>query len=109
MNLYLTKSLFSVNILTMNMSFLNQKTPKEIIKSLADRMRGTRKNLKLTQQKLSEKSGVSLGSVKRFERTGDISLISLVKISIAMSCEGELDNLFATKTFHSLQEVIEDQ
>jgi len=93
----------------MNTNFMKQKTPKEIIKSLAGRIRSTRKNLNLTQEKLSEKSGVSLGSVKRFERTGEISLVSLVKIAIALSCENELDSLFSTKTFRSLQEVIDGQ
>ena len=93
----------------MNSNFLSQKTPREIDNIIAQRMRGIRKRQKLSQEKLSEKSGVSLGSVKRFERSGEISLISLTKIAIALSCEDGLISLFAEQPFLSIQEVIDEQ
>ncbi|MDD3306944.1 MAG: helix-turn-helix transcriptional regulator [Acetobacterium sp.] len=93
----------------MNINFLNQKTPHEIDTMIAQRIRSIRKRQKLSQEKLSEKSGVSLGSVKRFERSGEISLISLTKIAIALNCEDELINLFAEQPFLSIQEVIDEQ
>jgi len=89
--------------------FLKQKNPTEINDGIAHRIRLMRKHLKLSQEKLSEKSGVSLGSVKRFERTGEISLISLTKIAIALSCDNELQNLFYDQPFKSIQEVIDGQ
>jgi len=97
------------NILTMNTEFFNQKTPKEIDNLIAQNIRSIRKRQKLSQEKLSEKSGVSLGSVKRFERSGEISLSSLTKIAIALKCEDELINLFENLTFESIQEVIDGQ
>lgn len=87
--------------------FLKQKTPKEIDAGIALRIRSIRKRMKRSQEKLSETSGVSLGSVKRFERTGEISLSSLTKIAIALSCEDELENLFSDRPFASIQEVID--
>lgn len=93
----------------MNNYYLNQKTPKEIDKAIALRIRSIRKVMKLTQEKLSEKSGVSLGSVKRFEHTGEISLSSLTKIAIAMECEHDLESLFSERPFKSIQEVIDGQ
>lgn len=93
----------------MNINFLTQKTPREIDAIIAQRIRNIRKRQKLSQEKLSEKSGVSLGSVKRFERSGEISLISLTKIAIALNCEDELINLFADQPFLSIQEVIDEQ
>jgi transcriptional regulator with XRE-family HTH domain len=93
----------------MNINFLTQKTPHEIDAIIAQRIRSIRKRQKLSQEKLSEKSGVSLGSVKRFERSGEISLISLTKIAIALNCEDELINLFAEQPFLSIQEVIDEQ
>lgn len=105
----MTKTVISDNILTMNINFLNQKTPHEIDAMIAQRIRDIRKRQKLSQQKLSEKSGVSLGSVKRFESSGEISLISLTKIAIALNCEDELINLFAEQPFLSIQEVIDEQ
>jgi transcriptional regulator with XRE-family HTH domain len=93
----------------MNIFKLNQITPKEIDKLIAERIRNIRKRKKISQEKLSEKSGVSLGSVKRFEGSGEISLISLTKIAIALNCENELVRLFEDIPFESIQEVIDEQ
>lgn len=46
-----------------------------------------RKEAKLTQEELSRKSGVSLGSLKRLETKGKISLESLIKIAFALGYE----------------------
>lgn len=93
----------------MNMFNFNKRTPAEINKLIAVRIRNIRKRKKLSQEKLSEKSGVSLGSVKRFEGSGEISLISLTKIAIALNCENELEELFENIPFESIQEVIDEQ
>ncbi len=73
------------------------------------RMRQRRKEKKLTQVQLSEHSDVSLGTLKRFERTGEISLSSLIKIGFALGCEGDFDELFSKKGYASIQEVIDEQ
>lgn len=93
----------------MNTFNFNQKTPKEISKLIVDRIRDIRKRKKLSQEKLSEKSGVSLGSVKRFENSGEISLSSLIKIAIALNCEDDFVQLFEDVPFESIQEVIDEQ
>jgi transcriptional regulator with XRE-family HTH domain len=93
----------------MNTFIFNQKTPNEISMMIASRIRDIRKRKKLSQQKLSEKSGVSLGSVKRFENSGEISLSSLIKIAIALNCEDDLEQLFKDVPFESIQEVIDGQ
>lgn len=87
-----------------NYNFLT-KTPREINQLIALRIRGIRKRRKISQKRLSEKSGVSLGSVKRFEQSGDISLISLTKIAIALEIEDELEHLFEKVPFLSIEEV----
>lgn len=58
---------------------------------------------------LAAKSGVSLGSIKRFEQSGEISLQSLTKLAIALEVEGELDTLFDSVPFQSIEEVINEQ
>ncbi len=93
----------------MNNIFLKSKTSKEINMEIANRMKNIRKRRKLSQIVLSEKSGVSLGSIKRFERQGDISLLSLTKIAIALEIEDELDALFSNVPYRSIQEVIDAQ
>ena len=93
----------------MNNFVFETKTPREIDQLLADRIRAIRRRRKISQQKLSEKSGVSYGSIKRFEQTGEISLLSLTRIAIALELEGELLDLFAEVPFRSIEEVIREQ
>ena len=94
-------------ILTMKDFVFNfeEVTPQEINKKIAERIRLIRKRRKLSQERLSEKSGVSLGSVKRFERSGEISLISLTKIAIALDLEQGLKDLFKDVPLLSLEEI----
>lgn len=92
----------------MNEFVLYKKTPREIDKLIADRIRAVRKRRKISQKKLSEKSGVSLGSVKRFESSGDISLISLTKIAFALELENELERLFENVPFLSIEEILNE-
>ena len=63
---------------------LYQKTWTEINLEIAKRMILLRKRKKISQKKLAAKSGVSLGSLKRFEQTGEISLQSFTKLAIAL-------------------------
>ncbi len=53
-------------------------------------------------------SGVSFGSVKRFETTGQISLLSLTKIAMALDMADELRNLFTQVPYKDIQEVINE-
>lgn len=87
-------------------SFDFLKSPADINKDVAKRVRDRRKEKKWSQVELSKRSGVSLGSLKRFERTGEISLSSLVKIAFAIGCEYDFDHLFSKKTYTSIEEVI---
>lgn len=86
-----------------------QKTPREIIKELVQKIQKRRKKLKISQADLAKRSGVSLGSIKRFETKYQISLSSLIKIAIALDVEDDFDNLFKQKTYSSIQEVIDEQ
>ncbi len=76
---------------------------------IAARMRERRKERKLSQAQLSKRADVSLGSLKRFEQTGEISLSSLIKLAFALGCEGDFDGLFSRKGYASIQEVIDEQ
>ena len=69
-----------------------------------------RKNRKVSQQRLSELSGVSYASIRRFEKTGDISLASLVKLALALQLYDDLDNLFKIqKEYKSIEDVISER
>lgn len=88
---------------------LFQKTWEEINMEMASRMVQLRKRKKISQKVLAAKSGVSLGSLKRFEQQGEISLQSFTKLAIALEVEGELENLFTEVPFDSIEEVINGQ
>lgn len=93
----------------MNMDFLFSKTPKEIQKVIASNERKRRKEAGLTQEQLSRKADVSLGSLKRFETTGEISLYSLLKLAIVLEQKEEFMKLFEREHYNSIQEVIDEQ
>ena len=70
------------------------KTSTETVAELAQRAKSMRLAQNLTQAGLEQRSGVSLGSIKLFERTGKISFESLVKIAIALGASEGFDGLF---------------
>ena len=80
---------------------LYQKTWTEINNDIAQKIVRLRKRKKITQKQL--------GSLKRFEQSGEISLQSLTKIAIALDVENELEDLFNNVPFASIEEVINEQ
>ena len=74
-----------------------EPTPLELSKALAERHRTLRKQLKMSQEEMAERSGVSLGTLKRFENTGKISLESLLKLMHLLGQLNEVDNLLLPK------------
>ena len=93
----------------MNGFFFNPKTPNDIAHELVEKIKQHRKKLKISQAQLASKSGVSLGSIKRFESKYEISLNSFIKILIALNLEQDLENLFTQKNYNSIDEVINGQ
>lgn len=90
-------------------SFFMFKTPDELSKLIVKNLKQRRKEAKLTQAELSKRAGVSYGSVKRFEQTGEISLQSLLKIAVVLDCSDDFEQLFSKKHYHSIQEIIDEQ
>ena len=84
------------------------ETPEELEQKLAQRVRKIRKRRSITQEKLASIRGVSYGSIKRFETTGQISLLSLTKIAIALDLADELRNIFTQVPYKDIQEVINE-
>ncbi|HEY3738453.1 MAG TPA: helix-turn-helix transcriptional regulator [Bryobacteraceae bacterium] len=52
--------------------------------------------MNLTQEGLAQRSGVSWGSLKRFERTGLISLDALLKLALVLDCLSDFDSVCMT-------------
>ena len=73
-----------------------EPTPIEVSKVLAQRHKQLRKKLHLTQEEMAERSDVSLGSLKRFETTGKISLEALLKLAHLLGRLKDFDTIFQT-------------
>ena len=84
------------------------ETAEELDKKIADRVRLIRKRRSISQEKLAQISGVSFGSVKRFETTGQISLLSLTRIAMALDMADDLRQLFTEVPYRNIQEVIDE-
>lgn len=90
------------------MEALIWETAEELDKNLALRVRKIRKRRKISQQKLADLSGVSYGSIKRFETSGQISLLALTKIAMALDMADELRNIFSQVPYRNIQEAINE-
>ncbi|MGB0521529.1 MAG: helix-turn-helix domain-containing protein [Flammeovirgaceae bacterium] len=86
--------MFIANILVM---YSIANTPSKVLLQLAKRHKSIRKKQKLSQVDLAKKSGVSLGSLKRFEQIGQISLESLLKLVHVLNRLDEFDALLQPK------------
>lgn len=83
-------------------------TPSDIALNLAKRVKSIRKRRKITQKQLANRCNVSYGSLKKFEQTGEISLISLIKIAMELNLTNDIENLFTQPTYLNIEEVIND-
>jgi len=85
------------------------KLPSDILKTTAQNVSALRKEMNLTQQDLSDKSGVSYGSIKRFERFGKISFESLLKIAEALDRLEEFETLLLPRNNKRLEKLFKSQ
>jgi len=89
------------------LSFL-PPTPSEMMDTIKTKFRQRRKALGYTQTELSERSGVSLGSLKRFESSGQIALESLLKLALVLECLEDFGAVCCEEEerFGSIEEII---
>ncbi len=78
-------------------------TPAEIATSLARRLRARRLDRGWSQTELAARSNVAPDTLKRFERTGEVSLTRLIRLSLALGLASELEGLFAQTVPESLE------
>jgi len=89
------------------LSFL-PKNPSDIMQEIRAKFRQRRKDLGYTQKELSIRSGVSLGSLKRFESSGQISLESLLRLAVILECLEDFEEICCERerVYMSIDEVI---
>ena len=85
--------------------FSIDKNPTDILKELAQRTRTLRKEHKLSQSELAQRANVSLGSYKRFETSGHISLDSLLKIAFILGKLNDFETVFQSNKNKDLEKL----
>lgn len=86
----------------------NYITEDELSLRLAQKVRERRLALDWKQSTLAERSGVSLGSLRRFESQGLISLSSLLSLAMALGHLEDFMKLFEAPEINSLNELMDD-
>ena len=81
-------------------------TAPQLAAAVAQRARRLRLDRTLTQQELAERAGMSLSSLRRFERTGEIAFLSLVRVAMALDASEGLGALFPEQV-RSLDDLLE--
>ncbi len=80
------------------------QTPSDTQRELAARVKARRLALNITQAELAERSGISLGSLRRFETTGEISLRAFLELALVLGELKEFSTLFRPLQIVSLFE-----
>ena len=86
---------------------LTLKTWRDVQAELAERTKKIRLINKLKQTTLAEMAGVSEASLKRFERTGEISLKSFLKLMQALGTLDQLDSVHVPPVPKELDALLE--
>lgn len=84
--------------------FVNVQTMQTVLTDLAERAKKRRKEAGFSQQELAVRSGVSFGSIRRFEKTGEISLSSLLRIGQALDSLNDFNGLFKNPIIISVKD-----
>ncbi|MCD8306755.1 MAG: helix-turn-helix transcriptional regulator [Clostridia bacterium] len=72
-------------------------TEQSVTSGLVARVKQRRKEQHMSQKDIARKSGVSLGSYRRFEQTGEISLQSFLRVADTLGYLADFDSLFKYK------------
>jgi transcriptional regulator with XRE-family HTH domain len=78
-----------------------------VLKNISEKVKVRRLEMNLTQEGLASRSGISYGTYRRFETSGEISLRNLVMVAIALNSVDDFDKLFSTPTYRSISDLTE--
>ena len=79
--------------------------PDEIAKEIANDFRKRRIEKNLTREQVSEKAGVAVSNIVRFEQKG--SLKNLIGIAMALGYTSEIKNLFSEPKYSTMEELLQ--
>lgn len=73
---------------------MSEPTPSTLSMELAKRLTAVRLQKAWTREVLAQKANINIHTLKRFERTGQVSLDRLISIAQALNLQHELEKLF---------------
>src|SRR5574344_3135682 len=89
-----------------NILSVNEETADKLCRMVADRVRQRRLEMNFTQTRMAQKAGVNISTYRRFESTGEIAFLNLVKIATALNMTEDIHHLFSQRKYGSIDEVI---
>jgi len=89
----------------MSIQTLQLGSPEEISRLLGERIRGLRLHLGWKRSTLAERSGVSVPTISRFERTGRTSLETLLRLCHALGHLDDFSDLLQVPEARSVAEL----
>lgn len=81
-------------------------TPEDGARKLGERAQERRLAFNLTRRTLALRSGVPSSSIRKFETTGQIGLVSMLKLAQALQCMDEIVSAFPEKEAQTLEEFV---
>lgn len=85
---------------------LNFLLPEDLAAQIGDRARARRLAANLTRKTLAKQSGVPESTLRKFEVTGVISLVSLLQLADALGCMDDFSKLFPARTVMTIDEFV---
>ena len=81
--------------ITMTVNNVDLISPFDTMISVAQRAKALRLEQNITQQELADKAGIAIGTVKRFEKIGEIQFNHLLRIALVLGRLEEFFDIFA--------------
>ena len=76
---------------------LNFLLPEDFARQLGVRAQARRLGANLTRKTLAERSGVPGSTIRKFETTGIVGIVGLMRIADALDCLDDFSKLFPVK------------
>ena len=70
-------------------------SPIDAMQRTAQRAKALRLEQNITQQELADKVGIAVGTVKRFEKSGEVQFNHLLRIALVLGKLDDFNNIFA--------------
>lgn len=93
----------------MDIGTIINNTSEAILRGIAERVKDRRLERNITQKAFAKRAGVGYDAYRKFENTGEITLLNLVLCAIALDDVEGLMELFSNKRYQSINDMIKNQ